>query len=56
MMRSFVENNDGTYDAFIPKTLESECPALSTAKSGSTLPVLKPLELVTYLKIGDQFT
>ena len=51
LTRSFVENHDGTYDAYIPKNVDSECAAVAS-KSGSALPTLKPLELRTYLKIG----
>ena len=51
LTRSFVENQDGTYDVYVPKDVDSPPP---TAGQGATtyLPVLKPFELKTYLKIG----
>ena len=47
-MRSFVENHDGSFDIYVPKAVDVE----ATSQTDHCLPVLKPLELRTFLKIG----
>lgn len=49
LTRSFVENQDGTFDPYVPKKVDS--PGVGKADSG--LPTLKPLELRTFLQIGE---
>lgn len=50
LTRSFVENQDGTFDVYVPRNLETM--TSSVTNHGAGLPTLKPLELRTYLKIG----
>ncbi|XP_059488653.1 uncharacterized protein C2orf42 homolog [Neocloeon triangulifer] len=45
--RSFVENKDGTFDHFV-SLLEEE----KYLYSSSNMPLIRPLELKTYLKVG----
>jgi len=44
LTRSFVENQDGTFDVYVPRNVETG--------TAAGLPTLKPLELRTFLKIG----
>lgn len=48
IIRSFVENRDGTYDLFQNK---KEDKSLSLSKA-TKRPLIKPLEVRTYLKVG----
>lgn len=45
--RSFVENQDGTYDAYEASNMKDE--AFSKMDNG---PRIRPLELKTFLKVG----
>lgn len=47
-----MENQDGTFDVYVPRNLETTS---SVTNHGAGLPTLKPLELRTYLKIGNKF-
>ena len=49
-----MENQDGTFDVYVPRNLESM--TSSVTNHGAGLPTLKPLELRTYLKIGKNFS
>lgn len=48
IIRSFVENRDGTYDLFQNKKEEKGMSLLKANKR----PPIKPLEVRTYLKVG----
>ena len=48
LTRSFVENQDGTFDLFVPKNIDTS----GAGPDCSGLPTLKPLELQTYMMIG----
>lgn len=48
LTRSFVENQDGTFDVYVPKNIDTS----GAGPDCSGLPTLKPLELQTYMIIG----
>ncbi|KZS18812.1 Uncharacterized protein APZ42_015386 [Daphnia magna] len=48
LTRSFVENQDGTFDLYVPKNIDTS----GSGADCSGLPTLRPLELQTYLIIG----
>ena len=50
LTRSFVENQDGSFDPYIPKSVD---PSITSGKTDPCLPTLKPLELRTFLQIGQ---
>lgn len=50
LTRSFVENQDGSFDPYIPKTVD---PSITSGKTDHGLPTLKPLELRTFLQVGQ---
>jgi hypothetical protein len=49
LVRSFVENHDGSFDVYVPKAVDVDT---TNQLTDHCLPVLKPLELRTFLKIG----
>lgn len=48
--RSFVENRDGSYEPYVGSSLQDE--AFSKLDNG---PRIRPLELKTFLKVGECF-
>lgn len=48
--RSFVENKDGSFDHFISASEEEK------NMFSSNMPLIRPLELKTYLKVGKKNT
>lgn len=48
--RSFVENRDGTYEHFNHRDDERE-----HFRKTENSPLIKPLELKTFLKVGEYF-
>jgi hypothetical protein len=48
--RSFVENRDGTFDAYEPPNAGS---GLESTEGSKNIKPIRPFELKTYLKVGE---